>query len=93
MSQKIRRSLALASLGVALFMAVPAPSRAMGWGEGTGMGSLFERAWRWMEVFVPGRPDSSREKEGSGINPDGQPVANSNALGDPGGLTDPDGLK
>jgi hypothetical protein len=93
MSQKIRRSLALASLGVALFLVAPIPSQAMGWGEGTGVGSLFERAWRWMEVFVPGRPDSSREKVGPGVDPNGGPTADSTPPSDQGVMIDPDGLK
>ncbi|HSN88043.1 MAG TPA: hypothetical protein VL025_14895 [Thermoanaerobaculia bacterium] len=92
MSQKIRRSLAVASLGVALFLVAPVPSEAAGWRE-SGMGSLFERAWRWMEIFVPGRPDSSREKLGHGIDPNGEPTADSTPTGDQGVMIDPDGLK
>lgn len=97
MSQRIRRSLVVASLAVALFMAVPVPSQAAGWGEEAGLASFFERIWGWMENFVPERPDLSWDKEGSAIDPDGQPApgapATTNATGDQGSAIDPDGVK
>jgi hypothetical protein len=85
MSQRIRRSLVVAGLAVAFFMAVPIPSRAAGWGEEAGLASFFEKIWGWVENFVPGRPDSSWDKEGSMINPDGQPTPASTAASSPAG--------
>lgn len=97
MSQRIQRSLVVASLAVALFMAVPVPSQAAGWGEEAGLASFFERIWGWMENFLPERPESSWDKEGSMIDPDGQPkpasTAASSPAGDEGSAIDPDGVR
>lgn len=95
MSQRIRRSLAVSGLVVALFVAVPLPSQAAGWGEEAGLASFFERLWGWVETFLPGGLESSWEKEGSAIDPDGRPIpvpTSSTPGSDQGVMIDPDGL-
>lgn len=92
MSQNVRRSLAMASLVVALFLVAPVPSQAAGWGEETGVASLFERVWQWMEIFGLGSPDASPEKGGLEIDPDGRP-GEAKPQNDQGVMIDPDGLK
>jgi len=82
MSQRNRIVTAALVLSAALFLATPAPSRASGlWQERIPSVGLMERFWSWMSALWPAG-DSSRttarwEKEGVGINPDGQPRSQS----------------
>lgn len=76
MSQQLRRVLIASGLMAALFLASPAPSRAMGT-RNLLTGRELEAFWSWIQSLLPGsgmhrsHPKGGFEKEGSGINLDG----------------------
>jgi hypothetical protein len=80
MSRRIRRTLATTGLMAALFLALPAPSRAVGPWEPGASARLSVKVWSWLESlgFAPRqpaaasrRPVSVREKQGPMIDPNG----------------------
>jgi hypothetical protein len=81
MSQRNRIVIAALALA-ALLLASPSPSRAAGLRESRlpGIGAL-EQIWTWVISFWPDReapqPANAWEKEGSVINPNGQPSSSS----------------
>src|SRR4029453_12133949 len=104
MSQKNRRTLAVASVIAALFLALPAPSQAAGLWSWEPV-DLAARLWSWLEdlgVLPQGAPSAHQpsirwEKEGSMVDPDGQKTGGSSATppastsSDEGSGVNPDG--
>jgi len=101
MSRKTRRALALASVIAALFLTFPAPSQAAGFWS-LPPADLAVRMWSWIESLglfqgpAPQPRPTRWEKEGSMVDPNGQPgihltapSATSNT--DEGSMVDPDG--
>lgn len=77
MSQRIRRGFVVAAVAAVLLMVAPAPSQAAGLRERVTVRSFLERTWERMATLWPGfQQEASRpwEKEGSGIDPNGQPI-------------------
>jgi hypothetical protein len=78
MSQRTRVVTAALVLSAALLLALPAPSRASSlWHERIPTLGWVERFWSWMTSLRPAGASSRRtapwEKEGSVIDPMGQP--------------------
>jgi hypothetical protein len=82
MSQQLRRVLAAFGLTAALFLGTPAPSQAAGLQNILIQRDLGARIWAWIEGLLPEvsspklnshGPKSGLAKEGSGIDPNGQP--------------------
>ena len=80
MSQRNRRVLAAVGLTMALTLALPSPSQAVGLWRGQAP-DLAARAWSWLEALglIPRRPTLTarqpanvREKQGSAIDPNGR---------------------
>ena len=53
MSQQLRRVLAAVGLTAALFLALPAPSRAVALREPAISFGLMDRVWSWLESLLP----------------------------------------
>lgn len=103
----LRRCLAALSLGVALFLATPAPSWAAGIGDWQVSVLLSGRVWQWVVNVWPGGDDQVRSrrsgavqrKEGSVIDPNGvttpgTPVPSlptSDPVNEEGSVIDPNG--
>ncbi len=81
MSQHARRVLAAFGLLAALLFAAPAPSRAAGLREVSGlMPGIAVRVRTWLEGWLPDpRPAAaaSKSKQGSGVDPNGTVPATS----------------
>jgi hypothetical protein len=100
MSRKNRRTLAVASVIAALFLALPTPSQATGLWSWEPI-DLAARMWSWLENLLPQgaaasahQPSDRWEKEGSMGDPDGRPSSTTppaSASSDQGSLVDPDG--
>lgn len=108
MSQQLRRVLVALGLTAALFLAAPAPSQAAGWRNILSGNDLTERLWAWMEGLLQGavapsltshKPAAGLQKEGSMIDPNGQPhsgtvpAPTSSTTSDQGSGIDPNGAK
>jgi hypothetical protein len=79
MSQRNRLVIAALALSAGLFLAAPPPCRAAGFRvERLPVAGLWERVWDWMAQLWPAGGSATRtarwEKEGSVINPNGQPT-------------------
>jgi hypothetical protein len=103
MSQKNRRTLAVASVIAALFLALPAPSQAAGLWSWEPV-DLAARMWSWLEdlgVLPQGaasahQPSVRWEKEGSMVDPNGQPRSTTppaSTNSDEGSGVNPDGSR
>lgn len=80
MSLRFRRTLATTGLMAALFLALPAPSQALGPWQPAASVSLSSRVWSWLESLglTPPQPAAAsrravswREKQGPMIDPNG----------------------
>jgi|SRR6185295_3435598 len=96
MSQKIRRTLAVAVVLSALSLALPPPSQAASlWNWRPA--DLTARVWSWLQDLglVPQaeKPPGGLEKEGSMVDPDGKtlPGRASTTSDDEGNMIDPNG--
>lgn len=102
MSLRFRRAAAALCLGAALFLLLPVPSHAAGFGPGSL--TVAARVWSWLESLgivhqpaSPRKPVGRGEKQGGMIDPDGRtspgpaPTAPSSATSDQGSMIDPDG--
>jgi hypothetical protein len=89
MSQQMRRTLAAVGLAAALLLAVPAPSRAMGFREPSFVADgLLERICSWLWSLAPS-PAPVARKDTSGTPP---PVGTTPpGTDDSGSHIDPDG--
>lgn len=77
MSQRVRHGFVVAAVAAVLLTVTPAPSQAAGLRERVNVQSFMERAWVSMAALWPDFEQETRrgwEKEGSAINPDGQPI-------------------
>jgi hypothetical protein len=100
MSLPVRRALTVFALAAALFLALPAPSRAAGLSGWSPAGGLAARVGSWLQALgllrVPApassRPSVRWEKEGGALDPNGRPSpppppdSATTEAGDPGGL-------
>jgi len=94
MSQKIRRTLAVAVVLSALSLALPPPSQAASPRSWQPL-DLAARMWSWLQDLglVPQAEKPSRlEKQGSMVDPDGRKNPTSTSS-DQGSMVDPDGSK
>lgn len=77
MSRKNHLRLAAAGLTAALLLTAPAPSVAAGrWKPAVEASGVAGRVWAWLESLgIAPRPQTDvREKEGSAIDPNGEPL-------------------
>ena len=94
MSQKLRRTLAVVVVLSALSLALPSPSQAASlWNWQPA--DLTVRVWSWLHDLglVPQaeKPSGGLEKEGSGLNPDGQKIPGANVATPPTSATSEEG--
>jgi hypothetical protein len=89
MFQRIRRGSAALGLAAALLVMVPAPS----WAEPRNGSMVLQKAWSWLAKLWPetSSRSSSRDKEGSMIDPNGAVQPAPEARPDEGSMIDPNG--
>ncbi len=94
MSQKLRRTLAVAVVLSALSLALPPPSQAASLWSWQPV-DLATRLWSWLQDLglVPQaeKPSGGYEKEGSMIEPDGRTTPARATNSDEGSMIEPDG--
>jgi hypothetical protein len=100
---RLRRCFAALSLGVALFLVIPAPSWATGIGDWQISVLLSGKVWQWVVNVWPGGDAQARRqgattaqrKEGSMIDPNGTSAlpdpTGSGTTGEEGSMIDPNG--
>ena len=75
MSLRFRRTVAMAGLMAALFLALPSPSQAVGVWEPAALGALSVRVWSWLESLgLPPLHSAIQEKQGPMIDPNGNSI-------------------
>ncbi|HEV2852683.1 MAG TPA: hypothetical protein VHC97_07760 [Thermoanaerobaculia bacterium] len=97
MSQRIRRNLAAIGLLTALFLVLPAPSRAAGLWNPAAAAGVTARVWSWLEGLglTPSKP-AARRLEKSGGTIDGTSSTTTppaTTTSDQGSGIDPNGVK
>lgn len=94
MSQQLRRVLAAVGLTAALFLALPAPSRAVALREPAISFGLMDRVWSWLESLLPAAdrgPAAQPKNATAGRTTVMQPPVLPLPTEDQGSMIDPDG--